>query len=221
MPDQNATPLEPNVYRDGRWLVVPLEGAVFPRRCVKTNQPVDAASFPFEADLLPLQIEVPQSAGEEAAEAAAGTLAGGVGQVALELINKRRLKFNIGMSDERQRRLRHRWRYGVGLAIAGPILGSVVGGGLAAAVGQSNETLAMTLVFLGAGMGTALMIVGLALFGMLSIPVLRVARSDGTYVWLEGAHPDFLATLPESPVKWTSPGLLANLFGGSKQQGDE
>jgi hypothetical protein len=31
--------------------------------------------------------------------------------------------------------------------------------------------------------------------------VLRVIRSDGTYVWLEGAHPDFLAALAESPAK--------------------
>jgi hypothetical protein len=201
MSGQTSDLPEPNVYRDGRWLVVPLEGAVFPRRCVKTNQPVDAASFAFEGDLLRQQLQVPKSAGEEAADAAAGTLAGGVGQVAVELINKRRLKFNIGLSDERQTRSRQRGRYGLGLAIGGPILGFALGGGLAAAVGQSNETLALTLAFVGVGIGMVLMIIGLVLFGMASMSLLRVIRSDGTYVWLEGAHPTFLATLPESPVR--------------------
>ena len=75
----NASP-EPNVYRDDKWLVVPVEGVVFPNRCVKTNEPVDAANYTFEADLLLNQLQVPESAGEQAANAAARLLFGKVGR---------------------------------------------------------------------------------------------------------------------------------------------
>ena len=121
MSSQNADSLQPNVYRDGRCLVVPLEGAIFPKRCVKTNRPVDDADFAFEADLLRSQLQVPKSAGEQAADVAAGAIGGRAGRAAVELINKRRLKFNIGLSDERRTRAQQRWRYGLGLAIGGPI----------------------------------------------------------------------------------------------------
>ena len=201
MSSQNADSLQPNVYRDGRWLVVPLEGAIFPKRCVKTNRPVDDADFAFEADLLRSQLQVPKSAGEQAADVAAGAIGGRAGRAAVELINKRRLKFNIGLSDERRTRAQQRWRYGLGLAIGGPVLGIALGGGLAAGIGESNETLAMTLAFVGVGIGMVLMIIGVVLFAIASMSLLRVIRSDATYVWLEGAHPEFLASLPESPVK--------------------
>ena len=53
-----------------------------------------------------------------------------------------------------------------------------------------------------------LMIAGIVLFAIATMSTLRVIRSDGTYVWLEGACPEFLASLPESPEKFKPRGLF-------------
>ena len=57
-----------NLYRDGKWIVAPLERAEFPNRCVKTNAEVSQADFKVVSDLFPRQILVPQTRGEKATE---------------------------------------------------------------------------------------------------------------------------------------------------------
>ena len=66
----------------------------------------------------------------------------------------------------------------------------------------------MAIAIAAVAIGMILMIVGIILFGMASMSTLRVIRSDGKYVWLEGAGSEFLATLPESPERWTPRGLF-------------
>jgi len=194
--------LESNIYQDGRWVVVPVEDPVFPARCIKTNAPVKGTSYVFEADLLRNQLQVPKSGGEQAAQAAARVLFGKVGGAAVDLMSKRRLKFNIGLSDEREALAKKRWRLGIAFVIVGPILAVVLGAGAAQMTERMNGSPSLPLAIAGGTVGMLLMVAGIVLCAMASRSTLIVIRSDGKYVWLEGACDDFRASLPESPEKW-------------------
>ncbi|MCO6042943.1 hypothetical protein NG895_03385 [Aeoliella sp. ICT_H6.2] len=188
---------EANVSRESRWLVVPLEGAIFPPRCVKTNDAVDTADYLFEADLLRGQIQVDESTGEQAAR----LLLGRSGRAVMEFVNRRRLKYRIGLSPAYQAIARKRWRLGIAMVIVGPILAFALSFAGAFLTGDFDNPLA-PLPLGGLVIGILVMIAGIVLFGMAGMSLLRVIRSDGVFVWLEGANPDFLDSLPESPVRW-------------------
>lgn len=196
MDKQMTQDSESNIYQDGRWIVVPFEDPIFPARCIKTNVPVAAADHVFEADLLGNQLQVPKSGGEQAAQAAARVLFGKIGGAAVDLMSKRRLKYNIGLSDERQALAAKRWRMGIALVIAGPILAIILGAGAAELTGSQPLAIA------GGTIGMLLMIAGIILFAMATYSTLIVIRSDGKYIWLEGACEEFRSVLPESPEKW-------------------
>ena len=109
-----------NVFRDGQLLVAPLEDAVFPNRCMKTNEPVESADFNFIGDLFPSQVNIPKSAAGRAARAAEQAVFGG--GVVTELIRKRRVEFRIGLAAAQQARSKWLWRYGLALIAACPLV---------------------------------------------------------------------------------------------------
>jgi len=192
--------VEPNVFCDGKWLVVPLRGAVFPNRCIKSNEPVEAADYVFHADLFRHQIQQPRTGAETATRLLFGSTVAAIA-------NKQRLRFHIGLSQERQATARMWWRLGLGLVIVGPILGVFLAAGSAYLTESMFGTPSPAIAIAGGSLGMILMIVGLVLFGM-SMMTLRVKRSDGMFLWLAGASPQFLASLPQTRVKWTSRGLF-------------
>ena len=200
----------PNLCRDGNWLVVPIENAVFPNRCIKTNQPVESPTYLFVTDLLWQQVQVPESGGQQAANAAAKALFGGVGGAVLDLARKRRLKYQIGLSEEYQVKAKKRFRWGLALVVLGPILSVVLGTILGVLTQSIFGHPIVPLILGGFALGFIMMLVGIILFAISSMGILQVKRSDGRSVWFDGANREFLATLPESPEKWTP--LFKKLF---------
>jgi hypothetical protein len=206
----------PNVARDGEYLVAPLWNAVFPARCVQTNQSVPAADFEFQTDLMPNQVSttgmtsMAGAAAEGFLHGLTGTNVGGVLRGIDNLVGTQRLSYRIGLSQEAQDRYNFRWQYGIGLCIAGPIFGVA---GMIAVGWLLNSVLKISIDIVGPimiaamGLGMAGLLAGVILFALSKIAVLSVVRSDGNLVWFSGADRRFLASLPLSPVKFTPPSL--------------
>lgn len=187
---------QPNVYREGKQLVVPIEGAVFPKRCVKTNAELEAADYRLVLDLLPAQIHGPPTAIQQVAELAA-VLLHPAARV-LELAGKRRLRFTVGLSPQRQASNRRNKRCGLLLVIVGPLLGVVLGAILANNFPNQDGSPLLVAPLVGLAAAVLVMLAGIVLFGVGSMAIVRVSRSDGRHVWLDGAGSDFLASLPQS-----------------------
>jgi hypothetical protein len=198
-PQQGQRVLQPNIYRDGKWIVAPLEGAVFPKRCVKTNLLVEGPRYHLEADLLRSQIQTPRSLDETAVNVLTQALFGTAGGALADLARKRRLIYRISLCENEQDRSVQRRRYGLALVVAGPILGFVLAMATVFLAEQMGRQPSFGVALVGIGIGMAVMAAGVVLFGLSTHSVLRVRRSNGAYVWLEGAHPQYLASLPVFP----------------------
>jgi hypothetical protein len=163
---------------------------------VKTNISVPSADFTVVADLLPNQISTTRSTG------VARVVFGRVGEGIAQIAGKQQLTFKVGLCPERQKLFSQRWWLGLMLVIGGPLIGVLLGGTLPVIGKTVFPFREQYLVMSGVAVGMAILIVGLIFFAMATLGVLRVIRSDGTYVWLEGATTEYLAALPESPVQW-------------------
>jgi hypothetical protein len=188
-----SIPSEPNVYRDRNWLVAPVENAVFPYRCVKTNNLVEAPNYSFIADLLPQHF---------------GPVSGSEGSALLSIARKRRLKYSIGLSSDLQAKANSRWRWGLAMVVFSPLVAIALGAGALIVTEKLFGKPSFVLGIAGGAVGFTLFVVGIVLFAMSTHAILRVIRSDGNYVWLDGAHVAFLMQLPESPEKWERPKLF-------------
>jgi hypothetical protein len=139
----------PNINRDGEYLVVPIEGAVFPGRCVKTNAPIDGPFYTLDTDLLWQQAHVPETDDQQMANAIARSVFGATGGAMLDLSRKRRLRYEIGLSRDRQRIAKRRWWTGLLLVIVGPILGIVLGVGAAEITERATGIASLPLTIAG------------------------------------------------------------------------
>ncbi len=183
------------IARDGRYLVVPIEGARFPRRCVKTNKDVERSNFLVELDLLPQVVRRPDSSGQQVARGLADGLLGGAGGAMLDLANKQRLSYYIGLTDRLQGRSVWLWRIGLALVIASPSISMAIS--VLAAIIRGDMTTDATSGIIVIVSFAVTLIPGLVMFGMSTMGILQVDHSDGKSVWLRGAGSDFLDTLPE------------------------
>lgn len=101
------------------------------------------------------------------------------------LIVRKGSTLHIGLCE--RHRTARKWN------ILGSWLAVIVGGimlGLAASYDSSWTALAGVVVLLGG-----------AVYGLAKAPVISAAKIDGDFVWVKGAGPSFLATLPE----WSGP----------------
>lgn len=174
---------EPNIYRDGKLIVAPVENAVFPNRCVKTNETVASAdySIAFEVVVRNRGEKVPESKIELAARVMA---------------NRRKILMNIGLCDEKKKRSKFLKTLGLVLVTAGPILAFILAV-IASPSDQSGgggEFGVMSFVMM--GIGFAIMIAGLILFALSSGSVLQVDDCFEHRIKLTGACSEFLNELP-------------------------
>jgi hypothetical protein len=161
------------IWRDGKLLVM-RKGAELPYRCIKTNAPADVwlkreLSWAPWWVLALLLMSLP------------------IGLIAYLLAGKR-ARIRVGLCERRRAaRVRAIWIAWL-LALLG--IGLMICGGVFA---DQQPNLPLVYLF---PAGFLSLLVGL-LMGATLPHVVRAAKITDDYVWLKGAHPDYLAALPE------------------------
>ncbi|MCA9196174.1 MAG: hypothetical protein KDA87_01505 [Planctomycetales bacterium] len=170
---QVAEIVDGGMWRDNKLLVV-RKMAVFPDRCVKSNQPTNRRlkrKLAWHHPAVYLTI-----------------LASLLIYVILALCLQKRAVLHVGLSDPWFRKRRR--------AIVLGWLGVLcsVGLWLAAITVQGDENLQISLML----SGVALFFTA-ATFGALASRMVAATKIDNDFVWLKGVCPEFLADLPQWP----------------------
>jgi hypothetical protein len=165
-------PNSPGVFRDGKKVVLS-RTALLPSRCFKTGEPTTT----WLARTLYKQSPV----------ALLGLVFGPIGYAIVAVLTQKKVDVRIPLSQERIKRRRNNILLAWVIAIAG-ITGIIAGGVMM----DQNESLGA----LALGAGVLTLIGGLIMVIVVSNPA-SAAQIDDDYVWIKGAHPLFLAELPE------------------------
>lgn len=160
-----------NARRDGKKVVVPAEGARLPMRCVKTNQPVtDAEVTPktlyWASPILALTI-----------------LISILIYLIIYLIVRKKVVIPLPLSAAGKGIMRKHLFISLGICVAG-IVALVVGA-------VNSHGAAGVLILVG-----VLMVLGGLVYGVIRASALRIAKMKDGEVWLVGACPEFLDSLP-------------------------
>lgn len=161
--------IAPTAMRDGKRLVIPLKGAVLPLRCVKTNEPVE----PAEARKVALYWCTPW--------VALAVLVNIIIVLLLYVFLRRKVEFALPLSRRARAQVRNT-RIAIGVAIVAGFLGLGFAFGLAS---PGGPLIVASVLLLGA-----------LIFAAVKGNALRIVKLQGERVWLAGAAPEFLETLP-------------------------
>ncbi len=189
---------EANIFCERDAVVVPLVGAVFPKICVKTGEPVSSAEYSFVTELSPghLKNGNPElTLSEIAVRLAVGKAGSAAIKMADSLAKSVRLQYLIGLSEQRRSRRKMQTIFATTLLVTFfPVvmLGALVAQWTQEKYGQPY----MPAVFVCVGLGAIMFFAGIAAFVMRST-ILNVSRCDGQFVWLSGACQGFLKQLPQ------------------------
>jgi hypothetical protein len=161
----------PNARRDGKKIVVPVQGARLPLRCVKTNGPVPAGGLKMRTlwwcpPLVFLSI-----------------LLNILILLILYFVFRKPVKLEIPLSDAGRGIVRKHAFIGAGVALLGIVL-------LCVGIAYSSTALAGLIV-----LGGVMVLFGL-IWASLKANALRVTNLKNGEVWLAGAGEAFLASLP-------------------------
>lgn len=197
MADTSTSSTNGNLFRDGNMLVVPFDGAVFPCRCIKTNQVVQSCDYSVTLDCSSLNLY------NSDARLVATAVGGKAGRAALALgemlATRKRLGLNVGMCGS-QKQLFRRIKFGAfGLLLGGPLIAFSILIPLIQFTEPGTTPNAYVAIF-AAALGALLFIGGIVLFAISSLGLLRPRRMNETHVWLDGAGKEFLESVPTLPV---------------------
>ena len=208
----------PNIFREGKSLVVPREGAVFPPRCVKTNEPVETADYPVRQKLL-VNDFVARSYGEggeqetwqgvmRAAAGVGGAVGGAVAMTGIiaSIAASPVMEVRVGLCPSRRTANTWNRRLSLGLMVLGVLM--LVGGigfGLLIAFSiddplEMDKLLPVPLFSFMSGFGAVL--IGAAWYWIMGRPVIAPGKHDERYAWFSGAGEAFRESLPEFPLFW-------------------
>ena len=219
----------PNIFREGKFLVVPRSGAVFPLRCVKTNEPVDAADYPVRQKLLVsdfvsrsygdgagnetwgtvLRASAGVTKGLQAGLGAAGGAIGGAGVLAgviASIAASPVLEVRIGLSPRRRASNTLHRRLSLALLWGGAVLTFV---GLIALLvvvfsvqDPRRQEDFIPIPLFGFLIGFPSVLVGAAYYMISGRPVIAPGKHDERYAWFSGSGEPFRESLPEFPLFW-------------------
>jgi hypothetical protein len=178
-----------NIFRDGKMVVVPMIGAIFPPRCVKTNLPVAEADFRFIDDVFPVEVRagvpVPIYRSSKA-------------QALARLATKERVNCRVGLCQNVKNRLKLLKIIGIAVVPLGFVLTIILSVLLYEWLEyQKKEFALLPMIPLFVSTPLALVLIAISMKSVLS-----VGWSDGKFVWLSGASPQFLKSLAVCPVRW-------------------
>ncbi len=169
-------------WRDGALLVV-CPTTVLPRRCVRSNEPAVGKPIRMACDrtppvlvlvLLPTMCLFPPVI---------------LVYVLIALVCK--WSFTVRLPLGRSWRSRRRMAYGAGLAAAFALIAILVWWGQTKANGAPWAAVIAAMVGL----------LAVIIWAVVRSVVLTQQRTRRGYVWLKGAHPDYLAQLPDWPLQ--------------------
>lgn len=184
-----------NLFQDGELLVVAIDDCHFPNRCVITNEYVSGPRFHFR-EAIPGSPRLVESAGTVAGSALGKLLTpffSLVGPI-WTLATSRFLEMQIGLIPRIQKAFRRKKSIALGMVFGGMIAPFVL---VLPLLSLLDAELSPALGF----GGPICMVLGVVYFALAVRPVLRIKKSDGRYVWLAGAHEEFLKSLP----RWRPP----------------
>lgn len=192
-----------NIYRDGEYLVVPVENAVFPNRCVKTNREIDGREFRLTLDCASKSLI---NSDLKAVAGVAGVLTGGTSRLGMGALataefiaTRRRVKLQVGLNDKYSNRFRKVKRYAWRLMAAGILVPTVMILLLGYFAPDWSFRNRIVIPIVG-GTGFATFWIGVGLYIYYGMAILKPASLRENYAWLSGAGPDFLASLEQLPV---------------------
>jgi hypothetical protein len=204
-----------SVYRADKYVVASVDWAVFPNRCVLTNEPVDSPKLKFREKMTPKAAKQMadnasylRSFAKSATLAGAGIAAAPVAAVAMvaAVASMETIKLQIGLNEKMLQAYLRRRKLGLGLIFGGIIAFLCVACAapfaedLGLPSGRSTSQLMSVVVPITLGMVPfSMVVIGFMYIAFGAKPVLKIVGLDSRYVWLEGAHPDFIAALPELP----------------------
>jgi hypothetical protein len=174
------------LWRDGTLLVMRNQNPVFPRRCIKTNMPYTGP--PTRLKLTWLENETLWV-----------LLVGAIGRAAVMATDGKKIWVDVPISETWLARRRRSAIIGWGLTLGG--IGSfvlaVVGYVAAMASGMSEESVLWLMFFILGGPLAALVgVFWLVIFQQAPVKAKEITNG---LAWIQGTHPDFLASLPEWP----------------------
>ncbi|MFM7515935.1 MAG: hypothetical protein ACKO3V_03245 [Pirellula sp.] len=186
-----------NLYRDGGMLVVPFDTAIFPCRCIKSNQEVQSNDYTVTLDCSSSNLY------NSDARLVATAVGGKVGKAALAigemLATRKKLNLNIGLCESKKQ-LYRRIKFGAfGLLIGGPLVAFAILIPLIQLAEPGTPPNAYVAIF-AAVLGAVLFITGIVLFAISNLGLLRPRKMNETHVWLDGAGREFLDSIPAIPA---------------------
>lgn len=182
-------PIQPQLviqgaYQDGRRLVVHTHAAQLPAYCVKTNEADPGLWHPLKLEWVPNAVMW-------------AVLGGAIGMAIAKSMTGKKVQLSIPIKPEVLARHKSSYRIGWGLICGGLFLFILGIFGFALTVDQ-NESASMALGIAG-GAGILLTLIGVIFMLVMHRPLLKVWQVRQDYAWLDGAHPEFLAALPQWP----------------------
>jgi hypothetical protein len=181
------------LFRDGRFLVVDLADHQFPDRCLKTDEPISGAHTLVEMTTYNV-------AAEELALVRGLVVASTNQLLRINENNKGNnvvVQLGVPLTAAQTRRLKSPWPL---LFVIAAILFTIgCFGGMFLAVDPNNAAIFLSL-FVGCVLGIFGMLFGFVALTTRTSRVLSIKRLADAKVWLRGAHPDWLARLPEYAV---------------------
>ena len=159
----------PNVMRQGSKIVIPKHGAIFPARCVKTNEPVAEEDVKKETYY------------RCARWVALWILLSLLVTIILYLVLRKKVPVNVPISAVGRASVRKHKRNIIALLVFGIAL-VVVDFSIPKAMGWSALGL--------------LIVLGSLIYAGVRGTALRIVKMEENHVWLKGACPAFLETLP-------------------------
>lgn len=160
----------PGVWRDDKRLVMSRK-ATLPNRCVKSNELADGW----------LQRKYQWHQGGAVLQFLLGPL--------IYTVISQKIKIHVGLTDAWIRR--RRWAIAIGwLSFAVGFVLFIIG---LVNVDQRGSSLIVLVPI-----GLLVFLIG-AIYGALRARMVTLARATQTHIWLNGVHPDYLASLPDWP----------------------
>lgn len=197
------------LFRQSDMLVLSLNNARFPNRCVVTNEVVDGPAFSYREKISPQKKA--QAMSRYAASAASGFAKGAIASGAVVaaapiavlapaaiLAAMKTVKLQFGLSESEQHKYHRRKRLALRLVFGGLLASFGFPFVYLAAFGEPQGLTFMSILLFASLVGGTIVWIGGLIYHVVAVrQPIAIKMCDGTYAWFSGVHKEFLSGLPE------------------------